>query len=190
MEEIESENIVLKDDDIFIYIPATRYYLFACSLLVGALLLIGSYVFLYFNMPVTFHSFWSKGSLVYLGLVMLALLLITYEFLKLRKRFKSPQMLIGKNLVHFKLDSKGGPLLTCNYVSLKYKDIISASYSPTRDCSRTLTFLTATQLYPVGLILESGEKEMVCQILRSKLGSDNETTKRTEINLYRNFLQN
>ena len=169
MEEIESENIVLKDDHIFIYIPVTRYYLFACGLLMGAILLIGSYLFLYFYIPTTFHSFWSRGSLIYLGLVMLAIVIITYEFLKLRKRFKSPQMLICNNQVYFKQGGKGSPVFTDNYISLKYKDIISADYAPAGNCQKSLTLMTETRLYPVPLILQTEEEKMVYDILRSKL---------------------
>lgn len=175
MDEIKAKNIIEKGEHIHIYIPAYRFYLFAFFLLLGALVLVGSNVFIYLYEPEAFSSLWIRESLIYLGVMALSLLFMGYEFIQLKRCFKSPQMLICKNEIRFKIKDKGGPLLTSDYVSLKYKDIISVIYPPERDCSRTLTFLTETQRYPVGLILETEEKKIVYRILQSRLTSNART---------------
>ncbi|MGO4875112.1 hypothetical protein ACEN2P_00795 [Pedobacter psychrotolerans] len=171
MENARSKNITDKDGDTHIYVPAGRFYVFSGVLFLGSLVLTGSWIGLYINIPKTFASFWSKECLIYLGLIVLVLFFIGNEFKTSRKNSRIPQMLIGKEEVSFKRNGKGGPLLISDYVTLKYKDIISASYPSEHDFTKTLTFMTATQLYSVGLVLENEERMMVYEIIKSKLQS-------------------
>ena len=144
------------------YIAYWRYLTLGLIYMAAIYVSINGAIFFYEELPPGFWKNWDKTTTVTLiiGVIAVAMCLITFNFFK--SNYKKIQFEINSDSVRYlKSVSRGGTLLSNNYITVPLKDILSIELRPIPAGGGVIMAKTVTQTHSIILLL-STEEQLIC----------------------------
>lgn len=150
------------DGTLVAYIAFWRYIIFGLLYAAGFYISLKGFIILYQQLPPYFWKHWDKAATVTLVCLILVIAFPFMAFNLLKSGYKKIQLEINKNSVRYlKSATKGGTLLSDNYDTINFEEIISIGLRQNPFGGGILDVSTSVKKHSIMLLLSVAE-QMVC----------------------------
>lgn len=168
----QGSNLEQKADGTLVaYIAFWRFAFFGLFFVAAFFICINALFRLYQELPSGFWKHWDENSRMVLIIIIIAVVMLVTPYSLLKSGYKKVQFELDNHRVRFlKRATRGGILLSDNYIYVPLKEIIAVQLENNLFGGGVMKARTATQSHTIILLLSTEEQLICLRALEHKIG--------------------